>query len=114
MSNKYKLLLSLNDVAQVLPLKIVSFSDGSSPLPDLSDENAERLALENPRMRCVRGWLIIGTCIFRKHTVVADEDGRLYEITPQADALPFASHYPRIGVYDRMPEELFLLEPNEN
>lgn len=111
MGSDYKLLLTLNDVADILPFTPAAFLDGTSPAPGRARSNSEKLAADQRGFRAVRGWLIIGACIFHKHWVVADTHGRLIEITPAADPLPFAPHYPLIGSFDEMPSEIFLLAP---
>ncbi len=110
MNADYKLLLALNDVADILPFVPAAFVDGTSPVARQAEANSERLAKEQPGFRQVRGWLIVGSCIFQKHWVVANEVGQLREITRSADPLPFAPHYPRIGRFDDMPTEIFLLD----
>ena len=75
-----------------------------------AEANSERFSDDQPRFGQVRGRLIIGSCIFQRHWVVANEAGQLREITPSADPLPFAPHYPRIGRFDDMPAEIFLLD----
>lgn len=73
-----------------------------------AETNSARFSDDQPGFRQVRGRLIIGSCILQRHRVVANEAGQLREVTPSADPLRFAPHYPRIGRFEEMPTEIVL------
>jgi hypothetical protein len=63
------------------------------PNPRFCHINSDIYALENSDHESVRGWLIFDYSDFDRfrfmsHSVVADADGRLFDITPTAAARP--------------------------
>jgi hypothetical protein len=68
------------------------------PHPRFCHINADKYALQNLDHEPVRGWLIfdysdIGRFRFMSHSVVADKDGKLFDITPApATRPPFLRH----------------------
>ena len=76
----------------------VRFRDGSQPERNRCHCNAERFVRENPGYSVVRGWLRTSIwdfqVMFDAHSLVADCDGQLIEITPMLDgmSLPFLRH----------------------
>ena len=63
-----------------------------TPLPNYCHDNSDRYSGENEGFRSVRGWRIFDYSIsgyfkFISHSVIADPNGRLFEITPSPGAI---------------------------
>jgi len=79
-------LYSRLDDAQIVPPAEVSIGKWA-PEPNMCHDNAAIWADNNPEFTAVRGWLYFplgnaSWCRFVAHSVVAHDDGRLFDITP--------------------------------
>lgn len=57
--------------------------DGFEPQPDDCHGNAERWVVLHPQHKIVRGFLVIGNCVFNKHSVVDTGCPELLDISPR-------------------------------
>lgn len=83
------------DQAEHLEVLEVSIN-GQPPNPKMCHDNVNRFVEENDQYAPIYGWLVIDSpnavqCLFLAHSVIADKNGKLYEITPieALDPRPF-------------------------
>jgi hypothetical protein len=69
--------------AKLVPFREVHFTSGE-PQPNACHVNVEQWVKENPQHRPVRGWLVTSGVVFDRHSLIADERGELFDITPIA------------------------------
>jgi len=65
----------------LVPPRRVRFRNGDEPARNSCHPNVARWVTENPECTPVRGWLVSGG-ILDAHSVVADADGTVFDITP--------------------------------
>jgi hypothetical protein len=73
--------------AKFVPFREVQFQDGAEPQANACHVNVERWVTENPQHKAVRGWLVTSGFLLDRHSVIVDEHGELFDITPIA--LPY-------------------------
>jgi hypothetical protein len=101
--------------AKLVPLRVVQFKGGRQPQPNACHGNVEQWAKQNPQHRPVRGWLITSGFVFDRHSLLADERGELFDITPiqQPYRPPFLTHPGNEDEFMALPAQIILIEiPN--
>jgi hypothetical protein len=79
--------------ATPVPPRQVHFRNGETPRCRNCHSNVDTWVAENPKCKPVRGWLVISDGLLNAHSVVADTDGVLFDITPQpVSGLRFFRH----------------------
>jgi hypothetical protein len=78
-------------LAVSIEIRSVAFKNGERPEANKCHENVERWVEENPDCVAVRGWLDSGG-LLDAHSVIADADGRLFDITRRNPRLLFVRH----------------------
>jgi len=87
-------------------IRPVAFKNGELPAANKCHENVARWLHENPKHVAVRGWLDSGG-LLEAHSVVADDEGNLFDVTPRDARIRFIRHNGR-------DEEFFALLPANN
>ncbi|HTZ81962.1 MAG TPA: hypothetical protein VMB66_02145 [Candidatus Acidoferrales bacterium] len=108
-----------------IPFRPVSFADGTAPMVGGCHRNADRWVTENPDCDVVRGWVTysnFGVSIgLTAHSVVRDQDGQVFDITPLENeryraGMQFVPHVGRDQVFLSMKESNLFIQcpiPNE-
>jgi hypothetical protein len=97
--------------ATLVPYHEVRFTNGV-PEPNACHVNVEQWIKENPQHRPVRGWLITSGFVFDRHSLIADERGELFDITPiqQPYRPPFLVHPGNEAEFMALPAQIILVE----
>lgn len=97
-------------LAKPVPFREVRLKSGA-PKPNACHENVDQWVKENPRHRAIRGWLVTSGFIFDRHSLIADERGEWFDITPiQPYRPPFLIHLGNEEEFMALPAQI-ILEP---
>jgi hypothetical protein len=95
----------------VLPMRYVTFADGSSPQAHRCEPDVLRWTSENSSSQPVHGWLANGTAglLLQKHWFIRDQKGQLVNITPLDPPTPVFEHPGSVAEFRGLLEEIHLV-----
>jgi len=95
----------------ILPLRRVTFADGSAPEANRCKPDVLRWTNENPGNEPVHGWLANGLSgpMLQKHWFVKDPKGQLFNITPLNPPTPVFEHPGSVTEFGHLSEEIHLV-----
>ena len=75
---------------------------------EICHENAKRWIDAHPDHSIVRGWIIVTDFLLDAHSVIADDQGALIDVTPRVSQqrLPFIRHPGTEDEFWRMPPQI--------
>ena len=91
-----------------LPMRRVTFRDGSAPEPHRCEQNVLRWTSENPENEPVHRWLAIGL-LLQKDWMVRDQRGAVFNMTPLDPPSPMFTHPGSLNEFRQLGEEIHLV-----
>ena len=97
--------------AKFIPFRVVRFKNGE-PQPNACHTNVEDWIKENPQHKPVQGWLVTSGFLLDAHSVVADDSGTLFDITPVQTPWrpPFLPHLGNDAEFKELPARIHLVQ----
>lgn len=91
-----------------MPIRQVTFADGSAPEAHRCEQNVLRWTSENPGNEPIHGWLAMDL-LLQKHWMVRDLSGALFNITPLNPPTRMFAHPGPLEEFRQLREEVHLV-----